>query len=74
MVSLCILIYSCYARRNRLLMVLLIIWGMTGIKSLFFNVYEDLILLTCGFYGIYLMIIAKGSKTGFKTYQMSKKR
>ena len=74
MVSLCILIYSCYARRNRLLMVLLIIWGMTGIKSLFFNVYEDLILLTCGFYGIYLMITAKGSKTGFKTYQMSKKR
>ena len=74
MISLCILIYSCYARRNRLLMVLLIIWGMTGIKSLFFNVYEDLILLTCGFYGIYLMITAKGSKTGFKTYQMSKKR
>jgi hypothetical protein len=67
MVSLCILIYSCYNRRNRLLMVLLILWGMTGIKSLFFNVYEDLILLTCGFYGIYLMIIMKDSKTRLQT-------
>lgn len=55
-VSLCILIYSCYNKKNRLIMLLLILWGMTGIKSLFFNVYEDLILWVCGFYGIYLMI------------------
>lgn len=60
MVSLCILIYSCYKRKNRLLMLLLILWGMTGVKSLIFNAYEDLILLTCGFYGIYLMIRKKG--------------
>lgn len=58
LISLCILIYSCYRKINRLLMLLLILWGMTGIKSLFFNVYEDLILWVCGFYGIYLMINA----------------
>lgn len=63
MVSLCILIYSCYNKKNRLIMLLLILWGMTGIKSLFFNVYEDLILLTCGFYGIYLMIKMKKNHT-----------
>lgn len=63
MISLCILIYSCYTKRNRFLLLLLTIWGMTGIKSLFFNVYEDLILLVCGFYGIYLLIITRGSGT-----------
>jgi hypothetical protein len=62
-VSLSILIYSCYNIKNRLLMLLLILWAMTGVKSLFFNVYEDLILWTCGFYGIYLMIRMKGIKT-----------
>lgn len=68
-ISLCILIYSCYIRRNRLLMVLLIIWGMTGIKSLFFNAYEDLILLICGFYGIYLIIASKDEKARSKLTQ-----
>lgn len=62
LVSLCILVYSCYSRRNRLLILLLILWGMTGIKSIFFNAYEDLILLTCGFYGIYIMITKKGNR------------
>ena len=59
MVSLCILFHSCYTKRNRLLMILLILWGLTGIKSLFFHVYEDLILLTCGIYGIYFMVSTK---------------
>ncbi|OPJ65143.1 DUF6064 family protein [Clostridium oryzae] len=72
LISLCILIYSCYSKRNRLLMLLLIIWGMTGIKSLIFNVPEDLILLICGFYGIYLMIAAKSSEKGLLTKQISK--
>lgn len=65
-VSLCILIYSCYNRKNWLLMLLLILWGMTGIKSLILNVNEDLILWICGFYGIYLMIKMKNSKTGLQ--------
>lgn len=56
MVSLSLLVYSCYNKKNNLLFVLFILWGMTGIKSLFFNVYEDLILLACGIYGIYLMV------------------
>lgn len=62
MISICILVYSCYTKRNPFLMVLLILWGMTGIKSLFFNVYEDLILFTCGFYCIYLMLPCKYRK------------
>ena len=35
------------------LMVLLILltrWGLTGIKSFFFNALEDIILLICGLY------------------------
>lgn len=63
MISLCILFYSCYTKRNRLLMLLLIIWGMTGIKSIFFHVYEDLILLTCGFYGLYFILETKFKHT-----------
>lgn len=63
MISLCILICSCYKKRNRLLMLLLILWGLTGIKSLFFHAYEDLILLTCGIYGIYFMITTKFNHT-----------
>lgn len=55
-------------------MLLLIVWGMTGIKSLAFNVYEDLILWVCGFYGIYLIIRMKGSKIGLQTNQISEKR
>lgn len=55
-VSLSIVVYSCYARRNKILLALLTIWGLTGIKSVFFNVYEDTILLICGIYGIVLLI------------------
>ena len=50
-VSLSITVYSGYKNKNKLLLALLTLWGLTGIKSLFFNVYEDLILLICGLYG-----------------------
>lgn len=54
-VSLSLAVYSGYGKRNRLLMALLTIWGLTGIKSLLFHAYEDLILLLCGIYGVCLL-------------------
>lgn len=54
-ISLSIVVYACYHKKNKLLLVLLTIWGLTGIKSVIFNVYEDIILLVCGIYGVYLI-------------------
>ena len=55
-VSFGIVVYSGYSRKNRLLLALLTLWGLTGIKSLLFHVYEDLILLLCGLYGLCLLV------------------
>lgn len=55
-VSLSIAVYAGYTRKNKWLLLLLTLWGMTGIKSMIFAVYEDIILLLCGIYGIYLLI------------------
>jgi hypothetical protein len=55
LVSLSIAVYSGYKRKNILLLALLTVWGLTGIKSLLFNAYEDMILLVCGIYGVYLI-------------------
>lgn len=55
-ISLSIAVYSCYERKNKLLLALLTIWGLTGIKSVIFNAYEDIILLVCGLYGIILFV------------------
>jgi len=54
-ISLSIVIYAGYQKKNKLLLLLLTIWGLTGIKSIVFNAYEDMILLICGFYGILLL-------------------
>ena len=54
-VSLSITVYAGYKNRNKLLLALLTLWGLTGIKSVFFNAYEDLILLICGLYGAILL-------------------
>ena len=54
-VSLSIVVYAGYRRKNKLLLALLTLWGLTGIKSLIFSVYEDIILLVCGLYGITLL-------------------
>ena len=54
-VSLSIAVYAGYKRKNKLLLVLLTVWGLTGIKSILFHAYEDIILLVCGFYGIWLL-------------------
>lgn len=55
-VSLSIAVYAGYRRKNKLLLFLLTIWGLTGIKSVIFSAYEDIILLICGFYGIALLV------------------
>ena len=54
-VSVSIAVYSGYRRKNRLLLLLLTIWGLTGIKSLIFSAYEDIILLVAGIYGVCLI-------------------
>lgn len=55
-ISLSIAVYSCYKRKNKLLLALLTVWGLSGIKSLIFNAYEDIILLISGLYGIVLFV------------------
>lgn len=55
-ISMSIVIYSCYEHKNKALLMLLAIWGITGIKSYFFNVLEDSILLICGIYCIGLFV------------------
>lgn len=64
-VSLSLAIYASYPRKNRVLLALLTIWGLTGIKSVIFCAYEDIILLVCGIYGVYLMV---------KEFRVSQKR
>ncbi len=64
-VSLSLAIYASYPRKNRVLLALLTIWGLTGIKSVIFCAYEDIILLLCGIYGVYLMV---------KEFRVSQKR
>nr|WP_320954715.1 DUF6064 family protein [Hungatella effluvii] len=54
-VSVSIAVYSGYHRKNRFLLLLLTIWGLTGIKSLIFSAYEDIILLVAGIYGVSLI-------------------
>lgn len=55
--SLSIVVYAGYQRKNRLLLLLLSLWGLTGVKSVFVYAWEDLILLICGVYCTYLFIM-----------------
>lgn len=58
-------LYECLHNKNDILekpnlfqiilLLLLTIWGLTGIKSVIFAAYEDIILLICGIYGLYLL-------------------
>ena len=61
--GLSIALYAGYKRKNKLLLLLLTIWGLAGITSIMFHVYEDVILFICGMYGVYLLIKElRGSK------------
>ena len=55
-ISLSMAVYAGYKKKNKVLLVLLTIWGLTGIKSIIFNAYEDIILLLCGLYGLVLLV------------------
>ena len=49
--------YVCYGTEPvQQYFALLMIWGLTGVKSAMFNVCEDVILLICGIYGVVLFI------------------
>lgn len=54
--SLSIAVYAGYQKKNKLLLILLTLWGLTGVKSVLFQAYEDIILLICGIYGVYLTV------------------
>jgi hypothetical protein len=56
MVSLSIVLYSCYQQKNKLLLLLMTVWGLTGVKAFFVNALEDVILLTCGLFCLWLLI------------------
>lgn len=55
-VSLSLIVYAGYKKKNKVLLLFLTIWGLTGVKSVIFQAYEDLILLLCGIYGVVLLI------------------
>jgi len=55
-ISVSIVIYSAYKFKNKLLLVCMALWGLTGVKAFVANAYEDIILLICGIYCIYILI------------------
>jgi len=55
-ISVSIVIYSAYKIKNKLLLVCMTLWGLTGVKAFVANAYEDIILLICGIYCIYVLI------------------
>lgn len=56
LISLSIVVYTCYEHQNKILLALMAVWGLTGIKSFFFNAFEDIILLICGIYSLYILV------------------
>ena len=56
-------LYSLCRKKNRALLILLTIWGLTGIKSVIFAAYEDIILLAAGIFGVVLVARAFRKKT-----------
>ena len=65
-ISLSIAVYAGYKRKNKVLLTLLTIWGLTGIKSVIFNAYEDIMLLIAGIYGV--CILFKMYRTKSESY------
>ncbi|MGN0353204.1 MAG: DUF6064 family protein [Roseburia sp.] len=51
-----IIIWQSYKSRNLVSLSLLTIWGLTGLKSFFFNAYEDLILLGMGLLALGILV------------------
>jgi hypothetical protein len=61
--SLALITVCRFNKRNDLLSILLIIWGLTGVKAFIFDVKEDLILLIIGIYGLIEFVMYKRAKT-----------
>jgi len=55
-ISVSIIIYAGYKIKNKLLLLLMAIWGLTGVKAFIANAYEDIILLICGIYCIFVLV------------------
>jgi len=55
-ISASIVIYSAYKIKNKLLLICMALWGLTGVKAFIANAYEDIILFICGIYCIYVLI------------------
>lgn len=51
-----IAIYCNYNKKNPFLILLMAIWGLTGIKAFIFNAYEDSILFMAGIYAVILLV------------------
>lgn len=64
-----IAVYAGYNRKNKLLLVLLTLWGLTGIKAIIFQAYEDVILLACGLYGSIIDKRGKAAQRKTKNFQ-----
>lgn len=60
--SLALITVCRFKKRNDFLSILLIIWGLTGVKAFVFDVKEDLILLIVGIYGLVDFISYKRAK------------
>jgi len=61
--SIALITYCRFKKRNDVLNILLIIWGLTGVKAIIFDVKEDLILLMIGVYALIDFINYKRKKT-----------
>jgi len=48
-----IALYSAFNKKSIPIYILLIVWGLTGIKSILFNAYEDIIFLLAGIYCLF---------------------
>ncbi|MGL5255356.1 MAG: DUF6064 family protein [Brevinema sp.] len=55
-ICLSIAVYAGHKRKNKILLALVTVRGLTGIKSMIFNAYDDIILLACSIYGIVLLV------------------
>jgi Family of unknown function (DUF6064) len=51
--AIALITYCRFKKRNDVLNIMLIVWGLTGVKAFMFDVKEDLILLIVGLYGLY---------------------
>ena len=64
-----LVVYAACGRKNVVPLGLLTLWGLTGVKSVIFQAYEDVILLLGGLYGLALLRreLVAGKHTGTRS-------